>query len=127
MTNARRTASARAALAALIALIATGATTPARAEPPVRKLTVAASANLRLALQEVAGAFERRNPGVKVEITYGATGTLFAQIQQGAPFDLFLGADREVAARIQEAGLAASPAFHYATGRLVLWVAAQAG
>jgi molybdate transport system substrate-binding protein len=96
------------------------------AEPPVRKVLVAASANLRLALQEIAGAFERRNPGVKVEPTFGASGTLFAQIQHGAPFDLFLGADRAFAVRIHEAGLARGEPFPYASGRLVLWVAAPA-
>jgi molybdate transport system substrate-binding protein len=107
-----------------LALLAALAVPPAaRAEPPVRTLKVAASANLRLAVQELGGAFERRNPGVKVEYTYGATGTLQAQIRQGAPFDVFLGADRESATKIQEAGLAAGPAFHYATGRLVLWIA----
>ncbi|HET8725746.1 MAG TPA: molybdate ABC transporter substrate-binding protein [Anaeromyxobacteraceae bacterium] len=122
MTIARHRAAARAALT-MASLLALAATTVARADPPARKLTVAASANLRLALEEVAGAFERRNPGVKVDVTFGATGTLYAQIRNGAPFDLFLGADREVAARIQEAGLAGAPAFHYATGRLVLWIA----
>ncbi len=122
MTIARHRASARAAVAAaaLLTLAAAGA---ARAEPPVRKLTVAASANLRLALEEVAGAFERRSPGTKVEPTFGATGTLYAQIRNGAPFDVFLGADRDVAVRIQEAGLGGAPAFPYATGRLVLWIA----
>jgi molybdate transport system substrate-binding protein len=96
------------------------------AEPPVRKVLVAASANLRLVFQELAGNFERRNPGVKVEPTFGASGTLFAQIQQGAPFDLFLGADRAFAFRIHEAGLARGEPFLYASGKLVLWVAAPA-
>jgi molybdate transport system substrate-binding protein len=96
------------------------------AEPPVRKVLVAASANLRLVFQELAGNFERRNPGVKVEPTFGASGTLFAQIQQGAPFDLFLGADRAFAVRIHEAGLARGEPFSYASGKLVLWVAAPA-
>src|SRR5512137_2748738 len=93
------------------------------AEPAPRKLGVAASANLRLALVEVAGAFERRNPGVKVEPTFGATSALQAQIQGGTPFDLFLGADRASADRLQAAGLARGEPFHYANGKLVLWVA----
>ena len=96
------------------------------AEPAVRKVAVAASANLRLVFQELAGNFERRNPGVKVEPTFGASGTLFAQIQQGAPFDVFLGADRDFSVRIHEAGLARGEPFPYASGKLVLWVAAPA-
>jgi molybdate transport system substrate-binding protein len=111
-------------LAAAALLLAPG--TGRSAEPPTRKLAVAASANLRLVLPELAGAFERRNPGVKVDPTYGASGTLRARIDQGAPFDLYLGADRESAFRIQAAGLARGQPFHYATGRLVLWVAAPA-
>ncbi len=112
------------ALLAVAAVVLPGA--GRSAEPPTRKLAVAASANLRLVLLELAGAFERRNPGVKVEPTYGASGLLQAQIGQGAPFDLFLGADRDSAARLHAAGLARGEPFHYATGRLVLWVTAPA-
>ena len=96
------------------------------AEPAPRRLAVAASGDLRLALLELAGAFELRNPGVKVEPAYGASGQLEARIGEGAPFDLFLGADRGAAVRLQAAGLARGEPFHFATGRLVLWVAAPA-
>ncbi len=113
--------------AVLAALAAGGAPGIGRsAEPPARTLAVAASADLRLVLLELAGAFERRNPGVKVEPTYGASGQLQARIGEGATFDLFLGADRGSAVRIQAAGLARGEPFHFATGRLVLWVAAPA-
>jgi molybdate transport system substrate-binding protein len=111
-----------AALLAALAVLATPGPA-ASAEPAPRKLAVAASANLRLALVEIAGAFERRNPGVKVEPTFGATGALQAQIQGGSPFDLFLGADRASADRLQAAGLARGEPFHYANGKLVLWIA----
>jgi molybdate transport system substrate-binding protein len=115
---------AAAALLVVAFLVAPASARPA--EPAVRKILVAASANLRLVLQELAGTFERRNPGVKVEPTFGASGRLFAQIQQGAPFDVFLGADRAFAVRIHEAGLARGEPFPYACGKLVLWVAAPA-
>jgi molybdate transport system substrate-binding protein len=114
------------AVAALCATAALSAPAVRAAEPPVRKVSVAASANLRLVFEELAGTFERRNPGVKVAPTFGASGTLFAQIQQGAPFDVFLGADRAFASRIHEAGLARGAPFPYAIGKLVLWVAAPA-
>lgn len=113
------------ALALLATACALPSPAPARAaEPATRKLAVAASANLRLAVVELAGAFERRNPGVKVEPTYGASGLLVAKIQHGAPFDLYLGADRESASRLQAAGLTRGEPFHYANGKLVLWIAA---
>ena len=53
-------------------------------------------------------------------MTYGASGTLFAQIQNGAPFDALLSADREYPRRLVEAGLG-GPEVVYAVGRLVLW------
>lgn len=95
----------------------------ASAEPAPRTLAIAASSNLRLALVEIAGAFEHRNAGVKVEPTFAATGALQARIQGGTPFDLFLGADRASADRLQAAGLARGEPFHYANGKLVLWIA----
>jgi molybdate transport system substrate-binding protein len=90
-----------------------------------RTLTVAAAANLEPALQELIRAFEAANPGARVRTTLGASGRFFAQIQQGAPFDLFLAADASFPARLVEAGLSSGPAFPYARGRLALWVPAD--
>jgi molybdate transport system substrate-binding protein len=101
-----------------------GAPSPAVAAAP-RTLTVAAAANLEPALQDLIRGFEAANPGAKVRTTLGASGRFFAQIQQGAPFDLFLAADASFPARLAEAGLSSGPAFHYALGRLVLWVPAE--
>lgn len=127
MAKAPRRRSTFRSAAVLVALGALAMPGPVRsAEPVPRKLAVAASANLRLAIVEIAGAFERRNPGVKVEPTFGASGALQAQIQDGAPFDLFLGADRAAADRLQAAGLSRGAPFHYANGKLVLWIAAPA-
>ncbi len=115
------------AVAALCATAVLSAPAGGRAaEPPVRRVLVAASADLRLVFEELAGTFERRNPGVKIVPTFGASGTFVAQIQQGTPFDLFLGADRAFASRLHEAGLARGAPFPYAIGKLVLWVAAPA-
>ena len=113
------------ALAVLATAGALAAPGPTRAtEPAKRTLAVATSADLRLAFVEVAGAFERRNPGVKVASTFGASGALQAQIQKGVPFDLYLGADRASASRLQAAELTRGEPFHYANGKLVLWIAA---
>lgn len=90
-----------------------------------RTLTVAAAANLEPALREIVRGFEAANPGARVRTTLGASGRFFAQIQQGAPFDLFLAADASIPARLVEAGLSPGPPFHYARGRLALWVPAD--
>jgi len=90
-------------------------------------LAVAAAADLRPALEEIKGLFEARHAGTRVQISYGASGSLAAQIQHGAPFDLFLSADLGFPERLVQAGLAEGPVFPYATGRLVLWVRRDLG
>ena len=103
-------------LAAALGLAGTGA----HAAP--RTLKVAAAASLRPALEEIGAGFRAGKPGVDVAATYGASGTLFAQIRAGAPFDLFLSAEAAMPRRLVEAGRGVSPAFAYAFGRLALWV-----
>lgn len=114
----------RLALALALATVAApppGAAAPAAAAAP--GLSVAASANLKLAVQELRRAFETARPGARVAVTLGASGLLLAQIQSGAPFDVFLSADREYPARLVEAGLARREDERvYALGRLVLWL-----
>jgi molybdate transport system substrate-binding protein len=90
-------------------------------------LRVAAAASLQGSLDEVARAFEAARPGVKVEISYGASGSLAAQIQQGAPFDLFLAADLAYPAKAAENGHGRGPVFAFVSGRLVLWVRRDLG
>jgi len=85
-------------------------------------LSVAAAANLKSAFEEVARLFQAKHPGVEVKATFGASGTFFAQIANGAPFDLFLSADSEFPAKVVEQGLADGKAFTYAYGKLVVWV-----
>ena len=93
------------------------------AAPANSKLSVAAAANLKPALEEVGRAFERKRGGARVVITYGASGVFVSQIHQGAPFDVFLSADREYPARLIQSGLAtAEDEVVYAIGKLVLWV-----
>jgi molybdate transport system substrate-binding protein len=90
------------------------------AEP--RSVAVAVAANLRPAFEEIAARFQAKNPGVEVKPTFGASGSFFAQISNGAPFDLFLSADADFPAKILEKGLADGKAFTYAYGKLVVWV-----
>ncbi len=86
-------------------------------------LAIAAAGDLRGALEELKGRFEARHPGVSLQLSFGASGSLTAQIQQGAPFDIFLSADTGFPGQLQKAGLVTEDgAFPYATGRLTLWV-----
>jgi molybdate transport system substrate-binding protein len=89
-----------------------------------RSISVAAAANLKPALEEIAARFEAGHPGVEVRRTYGASGVFLAQLTNGAPFDLFLSADAELPARAAGQGLAVGRPFTYAYGRLVVWVPA---
>jgi molybdate transport system substrate-binding protein len=96
---------------------------PAPGGAPRRAVAVAAAANLRIAAEELKRAFEAGQPGVEVTLTFGASGTFFSQLVNGAPFDLLLSADRDYPARLIAAGLgAAADERVYAIGRLVAWL-----
>jgi len=106
------------AMLALVALAA--APVAARAGTP---LSVAAAASLRGAAEELARAFEAARPGARVALSFGASGTFFAQLQNGARFDVFLSADREYPDRLVAGGLAAAADERvYALGTLVVWL-----
>src|SRR5438105_1613645 len=66
--------------------------TSARAQE--REIRVAVAADLKFAMEELAKEFESQT-GTRVEVTSGSSGNFFAQIQSGAPFDLFFSADVE--------------------------------
>jgi len=85
-------------------------------------LRIAAAADLQYALPDLAAQYEKQT-GIKLAITFGSSGNFFAQIQNGAPFDLFFSADLDYPKRLIQAGLAESDSQQiYATGRLVLWL-----
>jgi molybdate transport system substrate-binding protein len=88
-------------------------------------VAIAAASNVRTALDEIVEAFRRQHPGTEVQVSYGASGNLFAQIVNGAPFDLFLSADDLHPRKLVEAGAAvAGGLVPYARGRLALWLPA---
>jgi molybdate transport system substrate-binding protein len=84
--------------------------------PPI----VAAASSLNFALTDVAQRFAR-DDGLRVELVFGASGTLMRQIQDGAPFEMFLAADESTPTRLTEAGLTRDAGVVYAVGRLVLF------
>lgn len=92
------------------------------ASPNVHQINVAAAADLSAALQEIADNFKKRS-GVEVKLSFGASGALTQQIQNGAPFDVFFSADMNYPKQLIEAGYAdQATLYRYAQGKLVLWV-----
>lgn len=90
---------------------------PAYAE----KITVAAAADLKFAMNEIVAKFNNSHKGAEVEIVYGSSGKFQTQIQQGAPYDLFFSADISYPRELARLGLAGSEVIPYAVGRIVLW------
>lgn len=85
------------------------------------RVTVAAAANLVHVLDALHAEFRRTEPGVVVATT-GASGTLVAQIRNGAPFDVFLSADTDYPRALVTAGAGdAASVRTFATGQLVAW------
>jgi molybdate transport system substrate-binding protein len=90
-----------------------------------QEITVAAAADLNAALTELGGQFAATS-GVQVKLSFGASGNLSTQIQNGAPFDLFFSADEDYPKQLIEKSLAEKDSlYRYAIGRLVLWVPAD--
>src|SRR5438552_3764280 len=85
-----------------------------------QEVTVAAAADLKFAMTEVATQYEKQT-GTKVNVTYGSSGNFFTQLQNGAPFDLFFSADIDYVRKLEAAGLTESGTlFLDAIGRLVI-------
>src|SRR5882762_2334133 len=102
---------------------ACAATTLYAQRPAIR---VAAAADLQSVMPGIAKAFEDRT-GTHVDVSYGSSGNFFAQIQNGAPFDLFFSADDEFPLRLIQSGRAEPrSAVIYGVGSLVLWMPAKA-
>ncbi|MBB5059998.1 molybdate transport system substrate-binding protein [Granulicella aggregans] len=103
-----------------VALLLGAASFQAHAQA-AKEIRVAAAADLQSALPPIAQRYEAKT-GVKLMVSYGSSGTLATQILNGAPFDLFLGADYVFPEKIVAANLADSKdAIPYAKGALVLW------
>lgn len=90
-----------------------------------RELLVAAAADLSSALQDITDRYQKRS-GVTLKLSFGASGALTQQIQNGAPFDLFFSADMDYPRKLIAAGDAdGTSLYEYAVGKLVLWAPAN--
>lgn len=99
------------------------------AQPAARKtVAIVAAASMRPALDEAKVAYEKAHPDMQLQLSYGASGSLTAQIQQGAPVDVFLSADLSFPEKLVQAGLATGDGVvPYVKGLLVLWVRKDTG
>jgi len=90
------------------------------------EVQVAVAANFTAPMKEIAAAFEKAT-GHKAVLAFGSTGKFYAQIKNGAPFEILLSADDETPAKLGKEGAAvAASQFTYAKGKLVLWSAKEA-
>jgi molybdate transport system substrate-binding protein len=92
---------------------------PANAESEAPLIAVAA--NMSQTVEEIAGAFSEQT-ALRVRLSFGASGNLTRQILQGAPFELFLSADKHYPRMLSDAGLTIDDGVVYAIGRLVLFI-----
>lgn len=91
---------------------------PAAAET----LLVAAASDLTYSIDELAAAFALQVPGAEVKTSLGASGNFFAQIKNGAPFDVFMSADMKYPQQLAVEGAAdAATLAPYAIGRIAIW------
>ena len=106
-------------LACLLAMLVT-----LHAQPnAVQTVRVAAASDLQFAFDEVITRLQQREPNLRVQVTYGSSGTLHAQLRQRAPYDVYLSADIEYPRDLVSRGIgSAGDLFTYATGRVVIWV-----
>jgi len=89
------------------------------------EVQVAVASNFTAPMQAIAEQFER-DTGHKALLAFGSTGKFYAQIRNGAPFEVLLAADEEVPARLEEQGQGVPGSrFTYAIGTLVLWSGKQ--
>ncbi|HLF96805.1 MAG TPA: molybdate ABC transporter substrate-binding protein [Methylococcaceae bacterium] len=89
-------------------------------EPPV----IAAAADLKFALTEIAARFKGET-GVPVNLTFGSSGNFYRQIQQGAPFELFLSADENYVAQLAKEGKTDGEGILYGIGEIVLYTSTK--
>lgn len=116
----------------LAALVLVGACAPSAVGEPSTgsgaatggaTVRVAAAADLRFAMDDLVAAWSSAKPGTTIEPTYGSSGTFFAQISEGAPFDLYFSADAAYPRELEKAGLAKAGSTRlYGIGQIVVWV-----
>jgi len=88
-----------------------------------KTLNIAAASNLTYVMPEILKAFEETHEGIKTKLSLASTGSIYSQISNGAPYDVFLSADKLRPSLLYKDGNTIGKPFTYATGKLVLWTA----
>ena len=83
-------------------------------------INIAVAANVSYAINELIAEFNKTNPNTKVEVTLGSSGKFTTQIQNGAPFDIFMSADMKFPNTLEEENLTATKPVIYAQGSLAM-------
>lgn len=110
------------ALLMTVVAAACGSGSEAEGDEGPAPIRVAAASDLKFALDEIINLYADEG-GDPVDVTYGSSGTFFSQLQNEAPFDLYLSADLSYPQTLEDDGIALSGSvFEYAEGRIVIWV-----
>ncbi|GGC56832.1 molybdate ABC transporter substrate-binding protein [Hoyosella rhizosphaerae] len=119
-----RVATRLAVLLTIFAIIGTACGT----SPGTETIRIAAASDLRFALDNIIDEYTNDNPDVDITVSYGSSGMFVQQLLNGAPFDIYLSADRTYVDDVVDGGLAsASDTFAYAGGRLAVWTRNDSG
>lgn len=86
-----------------------------------KTVKIAAASNLSFVLGELKSDFVKTDPEIKLEIIYGSSGNFTTQIEQGAPFDIFMSADMNSPEKLYEKGFTANNPVVYAKGKLIMF------
>jgi molybdate transport system substrate-binding protein len=90
-----------------------------------QEITIAAAADLHFALDEIGANFQNES-GIRLRVSYGSSGNFYQQLQNGAPFDIFLSANVDYPKKLEAAGLTVPGSYYeYARGQIVLAVRAN--
>jgi molybdate transport system substrate-binding protein len=104
---------------ALVACVGSHLALPQRSF--AEEIAIAAASDLNFAIKEMIAEYEKAT-GNHVKLSLGSSGNFYAQLQNGAPFDLYFSADIGYPKKLEEAGLTVPGSlYRYAVGRIVLW------
>lgn len=96
---------------------------PSTAGAAEKTLNIAAASNLTYVMPQILKAFEETYKGIKTKLSLASSGSLYSQISNGAPYDVFLSADELRPTLLYKEGKTEGRPFTYARGKLVLWTA----
>jgi molybdate transport system substrate-binding protein len=89
--------------------------------PQQQKITIAAAADLKFAMDSMIMVYKMKNPGSEIEVIYGSSGKFSEQISIGAPFDLFFSADIDYPRQLKSKNLTIGEIKIFGIGQIVLW------